>query len=196
MTGLDPNSALSIARTRLCDVNGNPLTVDDDTWNPVSMTPQHSKTHEGEHFYVKGWVDVTGVGTKVEALVITPDTAEWAHFSNLQAAEAEFTIEVFRGATYSDIGTEIPSINNNENSLNRATTKVYIGPTILTDGFSIWPGKMGSGKDATNERSILGEIVGRQNTVYLVRFTLVPAGGPFWLDFYFTWYEHINKHLI
>lgn len=152
----------------------------------------HHELHEGNRFYVKGWQDVTGAGTNLDFLFVTPDTLKWAHAIWVLAGEAEYTMNLYEGTVTSNNGTPVAIFNHNRNSSKTPGIQAFSAPTVTGLGTLIWTAKIGSMKDATEERQKTGEMIARQNTKYLFRLTKAAAGTE-WVDYDFDWYEHTSE---
>ena len=171
--------------------NGTPVPfgVDSASNGQVSIFAAHSKIHEGKHFYLKDYIDVTGSGTTVEFLLVTADSDEIPHLLVSFTTEAEFTFEAYAGTTTSADGTPISVFNNNFNSSNTSVLSAYASPTITADGDRIWGLRMGSGggRSTGNVRED-AEYVLEPDTKYLLRITK-NAIGTDWVDYHLYWYD-------
>jgi hypothetical protein len=167
------------------------LTQNDHSTQSVQQVDYaHHEIHEGSHFYIRGWSDVAV--TTTDFLVRTADTTKWCHTVWDFATEGEFEFELFEDTVVSADGTSIAAFNNNRNSSKVATLQAFASPTVTTPGTSIWMGKTGTGRNAGGDNRADSELVLKQGTDYLFRFTKVGA-GTLWLDYEFSWYEHTNK---
>ena len=152
---------------------------------------EHHEIHEGDRFYVKNWLDITGAVNQ-DFLFVTPPTTKIANATWEIAGEAEFTITLYEGATVSNNGTPLAVFNHNRNSSKTPGVLAFSGPTVVSTGTQIWAGKIGSVKTATEARMREGEMMAKSGTNYLFRISH-PAAGTEWLDYLFDWYEHISE---
>ena len=164
--------------------------IDASTNSLQTVSYAHHEMHEGNHYFVKKWLDVTGSGTVTYFMFITPNTTEDIHAKAKLFAEAEFTVEIYEGGTVSANGTPVTGVNNNRNSTNTASLTAYANPTVTTDGTLIWSSKMGSGRASTGVSPEFGyEIIAQRNQTYLFKITK-DSTGTHWFDVDFWWYEH------
>ena len=168
--------------------------IDASTSSLQTLDYSHHEMHEGEHYFIKTWLNITGAGTVAYFMFTTPNTTKWAHARALMTGEAGFQIEIYEGGTVSANGTQVLGVNNNRNSVNTAGLLAYAAPTVTTDGTLIWDAKTGTGRDATGVSPALGyEIIAKQNETYLFKITK-DASGTNYLDIDFFWYEHTDKN--
>ena len=147
----------------------------------------HKEIHKGKAFFVKGWQDVDGADTVVNFLFVTGATTPHATWN--VGGESEFTLELYEDTTVSANGTPVTVYNHKRDSSNTSTVSAYTGPTITGDGTKIWSGKIGSGRNATEERGASGELIAKTNSNYLFRITK-NAANVHYFDYDFNWYEH------
>lgn len=167
--------------------------VDPSTETLNVLDYSHHELHEGNNFYVKGWTDLDGAGASIGFLWRVGDSVQWPHAQWSISGEAEFNLTLYEGASVHNVGASIQIFNNNRNSLNTAQVQAYVGPTIAVYGNTVWAGKIGSGKSATEARSNAGEFIGRQNTDYIFLISKI-ATAVHWIDYDFSWYQHTNKN--
>jgi len=163
----------------------------DHTQALLTSTDSLRSIHEGDHYYIKGWQNVSGAGTTLEFIFSVADTAAWPHALWSISSESEFTFEMYEGATTSSDGTPVPVFNNNRNSTNTSGVGAFSAPTVTNVGTLVYSGKIGSGKQIGGESPDVSLFMGKQNTKYLFRLTHDTV-GTHWLDYHFYWYERTN----
>lgn len=155
----------------------------------------HHEIHSGNH-YKAGFMDVAmSSNDTVELLFVTPNTAQWAHWTLVGQSTGAVKIEVFEGTIASVNGTVVTSFNRNRNSSNTSSSIVYHTPTVTNDGTKMvtkYLGSEGFKEDTGGEGRGDSEFLLKQNTKYLVRLTALSTGivGAIGGD----WYEHTNKN--
>jgi len=165
--------------------------VDPTTHSLQFIDFAHCILHNGDHYYVKDWVDLTN-GQVLDFLFVTPDTTKWAHLLISFGFEAEANISVYESATTSNNGTPITVFNRNRNSANTNTSLVYSAPTVTGTGTLIARYKAGSSRSVGGDIRAEGELVMKQNTKYLVRITNDTVTNN-WCGYLADWYEYVNK---
>ncbi len=179
------------------DKDGNERTLDEllvldaTSGKLTAIEYEHSQIHEGNMFTVLEVTDLTNAAVR-DILAVSPDTLKWAHLVWEIEHELETLIQFYRGTTYSDIGTEVDSLNRNGNSTNNATTKVYHTPTITDVGTLIGTIQQGDGKKAGGSDRLSNEFILKQNTSYLIRITNLTASNNL-IATKLNWYERISK---
>ena len=87
-------------------------------------------------------------------------------------------------------GTAVTPLNNNRNSLNTSVATIIKDPTSVTTGTKISGYLAGSNRNSgVNSRE--KEIILKQNTVYLFKFTSTSNSNT--ITFCGEWYEHLNN---
>ena len=174
--------------------------LDPSTHAIVSVDHAVNDAHEGNYFYVKGWMDIAGASTNLDFLWVVADTTKWPHANWVLDAEAEFTMTMYEDVSTSNNGTPITIHNSNRNSDTEAGVLGFTGPTLTSGtlgdgsngGTEVWAGKIGSAKKATIGKNTGYGFIGKQGAKYWFRLTHVPA-GTHWIDFDFNWSEHTNR---
>lgn len=104
-------------------------------------------------------------------------------------ASAEFTIEIFEGATVSNNGTpSTTTFNNNRKGTRAATMLLYNAPTVTTPGNLIWTTRLLPSLASQMALMPDSNLVLADNTKYLFRLTRITAGAQF-VDVYVRWDE-------
>lgn len=193
-------SILALLALVLLLFTGCTIPTDTSTRAIETIDYAHHETHEGEFYYVKGQVDVTGAATNLDFLWCVPNTTKWPHAQWLFDAEAQFILSLYEDVDVSANGTAVAIFNANRNSANTPGVVAYVGPTlaggILGDGGQggtlVWQSTIGSGKTAGQGREVSHEFIGKQNTDYWYQITK-EAAGTAWVVWDFNWYEHAEK---
>jgi len=170
--------------------NVDEVRMDASTNALITVIQAHHEIHEGDHYFVKGWLDLSN-GQVFDFLATTPNTTKWAHMLVNFNSEAEADVEIFEGATTSADGTSVTELNRNRNSANSAGLVITHTPTVTGTGTSVATYKLGSGKQTGGEARANGEMVLKQNTKYIIRITNDTTSNN-WFDYIADWYEHTN----
>lgn len=196
------NGPLNFAGGTVAKTNGLPTVIYSEDAIPLFIDPSteamptveyaHHEIHEGDHYFVKGWMDLTN-GQVFDFLATTPDTLKWAHMLVEFGAEAESNITIYEGTTTSADGTPVTAVNRDRNSSNTAGLVITHTPTVTGVGTQIASYKMGSMQKSGGTVRANAELILKQNTKYLIRITNDTALNN-WLDYLADWYEHENKH--
>ncbi len=151
---------------------------------------EHHEQHEGCFYFHKGVQAITGASTVVYFMYRTPNAAALTeiHARAAFAAEDEFTVEIYEGATVSADGAALATFNANRNSANTAGLTVFSGPTVTTPGTLIWSTKVGASRTAGYSAVENHEIIAKIDTNYLFKITKI-AAGTHYFDYDFYWYE-------
>lgn len=168
--------------------------VDDNTNILKTISIEHSKIHDGYHFYVCNFSNLNDNGTVIYT-VITPNSKTWSHMTfNVQAIKG-FDFEVYRSPTITVTGTSVTPNNNNENSSIESTLTLRTGDTASPSGTLLQAFSTGATANPTalNIGSIIRskEIILRQNTTYLFKMTSNADSNT--ISYCGDWYENINK---
>lgn len=165
--------------------------VEETTNSVKTITYSHAALHAGEHYYIKGTEEIIKDSAK-EILIVTPDTASWAHMTiGVETLDSTIIIELFEGTTTSADGSEITANNRNRNVSDNNSTVIYDTPTITADGTLLHTIRLGSGKTTGGGARDSEEIILKQNTKYLLRIT-EPNVANTHVNWNFDWYEHEN----
>jgi len=155
---------------------------------------EHEQMHEGNFYFVKGWLDVTGAATTSYFMFRTPAAATKIriHAKVALAAEAEFDVTIFEDATVSADGTPVPRFNVDRDVGNGSLLVPFAGPTVTDDGTAIWPTKVGAAKTAGVSATRAYEIIAKTDSVYLFKIIKI-AAGTHYIDYDFYWYEEDTR---
>lgn len=190
-SGISTNSNSQL-KTTIYSETGIPLLIDPSTEAMPIVDYAHHEIHEGDHYFIKGWMDLTNAQV-FDFLATTPDTLKWAHMVVAFSSEAESHITIYEGTTTSADGTAVTAVNRNRNSSNTPGVVVTHTPTVTGVGTQIASYKMGSMQKAGGEVRGNNELVLKQNTKYLIRITNDTALNN-WFDYLADWYEHTDDN--
>lgn len=147
----------------------------------------HFEIHSGNHFNVCDFVEGLALNALVEFIITTPDTAKWGHFRFNFASILGVKLDIYKDPVTIVGGTSITPLNNNQNSVTASGLAVLKDPTsIAGDGTKI-TGHLAGANRTGGSTDREDEIILKQNTLYLFRFTSLAASNT--LDWCFKWYE-------
>lgn len=150
----------------------------------------HSEIHEGESFTASYKADI-GNGANLDLLIVTPNTAKWAHFTYELDVEAETDVMIYEAPT-ATAGTEVAIYNRDRNSEVTPTVTVTHTPTGITAGSTIIRAyHLGTGKSFGGGSRDVHEFILKQNTKYLFRMTNATTSNNY-MAVKLDWYEHTN----
>lgn len=169
--------------------------IDGPTSAIMTVDYAHHEIHSGSHYFYTSHHDIAK-NSVLDHLVITPNTAKWAHMViGLSTNAGSVHVEFFEAATVSNNGTLEDTPNRNRNSANIATTLIYEDPTVTAVGDLLYSSIFGAD---SKQKSIGGdgrdnnEIILKQNTIYLFRATELNVEDCT-INLSFDWYEHTNN---
>lgn len=163
---------------------------------PVFIPSSHSHIHSGHRFFYSELVTLALAAVR-DILLVTPDTINWAHFTELSiAGNKETNVKVYEGTTTSADGTGLTEINRNRNSATVSTTVLTHTPTITDVGALIFEVQFGEATGPASSRAggagaTRQEVILKQNTKYLIRITSAANDND--ISNFFDWYEHTNE---
>lgn len=158
------------------------------SWQVIDY--EHHEIHSGSSFVVADCTDL-GNGASRELLIVTPNTAKWAHLLVKIITESEAHWYLYEDATTSSDGTGLTEVNRNRNSATTATAVVTHTPTLTGDGTLIYQEHYGSGRGNGGENRGESEFVLKQNAKYLVRLTNATTSANY-VTIVLDWYEHTD----
>jgi hypothetical protein len=173
--------------------------TDDIRMDPVtnilaSIRSEHYHMHEGEHYFIKTFVEeVGGAGSVTILSFTTPNTAVRIHAKTELSFDVDFTAEIHEDATVTG-GTPVVGLNNDRDSINTPAMTALAGPTITVPGNLIWAARTGGGKNPVGvSPGSTYEIIAKANSTYTFTLTknAVQTGIA---DIDFWWYEETPKH--
>jgi hypothetical protein len=175
-------------KTSVEEVDGH--LKDDATGLMNVITQEHHEIHDGNHYYMEGYLTM-GISDTLYVKLVTPDNAKWSHF--LWSIESGGILEttlhegVSGGMTG---GSSVTPVNNDRNSANASNLVITSGVTVASDlGLKISGCKWGS-RQIGGGQSREDELILKQNTTYLRTF--LSGASSNLVCFKATWYEHTN----
>ena len=177
---------------RISDNTVHPLRLDKSTNTLQIIDRAHHEIHSGDSYSVDYKLDLPG-REDADMLIVTPDSARWAHLLYEIEAEAEIDFGIYEGTVASNNGTSIPTFNRDRNSANASTTLLYHSPAIAagSEGLRIRSRHEGSGKLIGGSDRSAHEIILKRNTKYLIRITNETTSSNY-IAIRLDWYEHVN----
>jgi len=175
----------------------NPLPVMDAQFDidavagcPITLDFAHAEIHEGDSYTASYTADLTN-GQVFDILIVTPDSANLAHFVWSVDFELEGHVSIYEAPTATQAANPIVAYNRNRSGTpNVATVVVTHSPTSITVGTTlIRDAHAGAGKILSGSRADGREFILKANTKYLMRITNATSSANYisvWLD----WYEH------
>jgi hypothetical protein len=188
-SGISTNSNSQL-KTTIYDEGGVHAGVDNSTETLQIIEYEHHEIHSGSHFFICDYDSSIAVNDTIEFVITTPNTNKWSHMTLDFASTLGASLDVYEGASNVVGGTSATAINNNRNSLTASSLTIVKDPTSITDGTRIAGFLAGANRDSgfvNRDR----EIVLKQNTIYLFRFTSLANSNA--ISFCGEWYEHTNK---
>jgi hypothetical protein len=166
------------------------LKMDSTTKSLMTVDYPHHEIHGGSSYSFSRQVTIPAADDE-EILIVTPDTAKWAHMIWSFICDAAFTVTVFEG-TGLTTPTNLSSTIKNRNRNSDNTSGLTIGHTPAAgsgDGTPIWTFSGGANKTVTTAEGRL-EFILKQNEEYLIR---VAASQNDVATILLDWYEHTNN---
>lgn len=171
------------------DTGYHSVKIDDSTHNLIGIDAAHHEIHEGDHYYIEGYM-VLGVAGTLYVKLVTPDNTKWSHFTwqiNSSLILTTTLVEAPTGGLTG--GANVLPLNNNRNSLNASGMVITNGVTVPTGGTIISQSSWG-GRSAGGSVSREDEIILKQGTTYGRTFLSGSASNI--VSFKASWYEHTN----
>lgn len=155
----------------------------------VAIAKEHFEIHEGEHYFIKTWVELSGPAeTTVYFAFNTPENSKEIHAKAILAPDADTIVNIFENCTITG-GTIITPINNKRDSTNNATLIPYANPTVNNNGTLIWAARNGGGKNPVGVAPGLNyEIIAKNNVTYCFEIEKETVSDTI-VDIDFFWYE-------
>ena len=163
---------------------------DETTRSVNTIGYEHHEIHSGSHYFICDYDSSIAINETIQFVVTTPNTTKWTHLILDFSSTLGCSLDIYEGSSSVVGGSPATPINNNRNSLNTSSLTIIKDPTSLTDGTKIAGYLAGANKTGgASERE--REIILKQNTTYLFRFTSLSNGNA--ISFCGEWYEHTNK---
>ena len=156
----------------------------------------HHEIHDGNHFYIQGYVTMGTTTTPLRIKLVTPDSAKRAHFVFRVESSGITSMTLDEDATGGMTGgTAIVPLNNDRNSTTASGMVLTSGVTAATSYVTrIDNDKWGAAGFKSNIGGGGGredELILKENTTYLRTFTSFADANI--IQFRASWYEHTNK---
>ena len=163
--------------------------IEDDYLKTISIDREHYEIHEGEHFFVKTWIENTGaVNTNNTFAFTTPVNTKEIHAKALLSPDSDVVISIFENATITG-GVNVPPQANNRISSEAPHLQPVAEPTVTNYGNLMWAARNGGGKNPVGVAPGLNyEIIARQNTTYVFTIQKKTTADTI-VDIDFFWYE-------
>ena len=117
-----------------------PLAADGATRALPVIEYEHHEIHSGSHYYVEGHATL-GAGGVLRVMLVTPDTAKWAHFVWSISSSLGLTTDFYEGAVGGMAGGARATIHANNRNVN-CWSGLHTGgnneATVLTDSTQSW----------------------------------------------------------
>jgi len=183
------------SKVQVVDADGDIVTIDSVSRAITVIDMTHHEMHEGDHYYMEGFVTLANGGT-FYAKLVTPDSAKWTHLIWDIVSSGILETNFYEGASGGMTGGDVVvPLNSNRNSTNTSGLVITSGVTVATDkGLKVSSKKVGGTgfktvSGGTAERS--DELILKQNTTYFREF--ISGSDDNVISFRATWYEHTNK---
>lgn len=185
------------AYNRLCNI-AEPLDVSivdplDGETIPV-ISKEHLEMHEGDHYFIKTWVENTGAAETADYFSFcTPNTTTRVHAKAILFADTDTVFNIYENSTI-ETGVIITGFNNDRDSNNTAELVAYAVPTIIDNGNLIWTARSGGGRDAVGIALGLDyEIIAKTDACYTFEVEKQTSANTV-VDVNFFWYEEAEHH--
>lgn len=165
---------------------GRESEIDVITFGLVTIDVAHHELHEGNHFFVKDWVDIPSASS-VDLLYVSGSME--AHMRTSFEGTAAFQVDIYEGTVTSNNGTLKTVFNRKRSSTTTCGCAIYAAPTVTSAGTVFIRYKLGAGKTGGSS-SAENEVILKANTKYLIRLTSNVTGTVNTIDYLADWYEH------
>lgn len=155
----------------------------------VVIDKSHYEIHEGDHYFIKTYIENTGgAGTADYFAFTAPDNETRIHAKVWLAADSDFIITIYEDSNITG-GVSVPGFNNDRNSNNTAQLIPVAAPTINTLGNIMWQSRNGGGKEPVGVTPVTNyEIIAKAGSTYVFELKKqTTADGVVNIDFW--WYE-------
>ena len=195
-------STLKQISGKISDTESKVIRIDGATEGLNVISHAEHSIHEGNHFYMEGYITLDDTDEFYVKLV-TPDTTKWAHMSWDIVSTGELTTEFYEGASGGMTGgTSVTPLNSDRNSSNTSGMTITKNVTAPTDtgttisqkkfGTSGGGGFFGGGAAGGGSDNLSSELILKQNTTYCRKFLSGTDGNI--ISFRAVWGEHTNKN--
>lgn len=171
--------------------------LDQNTHGIIAVGPEHREIHEGNHFFVCGYQDLS-INNVLDFTWQMPNTTKWINWTWTLAVESETLYQVYETAVATTpLANAITPLNSNRNSATasgttmkyevQATLAAANADTDVTGATLLESGIVGAGLRSLGNTERHNELIMKQNTLYCLRATATAAG---YVNFCMQWYEH------
>jgi len=175
--------------------------LDGATGDLVVKSEREHRAAEGQRFFHAEAVQI-GAGIRRTFLINTPASTTRTHFNFNIAASKQVVVEVWEGATASEVGTGISGINFDRSQVFVAaaaaaelsgTTKVYHTPTLTSSGTKIVDLEFGFALGVSSTKEIIDPtIILASGTSYYI--DIRAEGATTDVNTAFDWFEWVNEN--
>jgi hypothetical protein len=163
------------------------------TGSLVSINSEHHEIHEGDHYYINGFLSID-LDDEIVFGITTPDTDTWAHVTTVINGTSQIEVYVYEDSVFTG-GTPVTPINNNRNSSKTSVITLVAAPTVTELGNNI--SSQSSGKAGVNLQKATAGLNFRQNELLLKRntkhiFKTKSKDDANIISYSADWYEHAN----
>ena len=191
-TPITVDNTLPIGLFAFNGTNFRGLEQDEITRAMAVIDYAHHEIHEGDHFFVRDFVDLGNSATR-DILLISPNSTKVAHLTLEIDHELEGSVKLYETTVTSANGTAIPRINRKRNGSDGSGMLVFHTPTVSAVGTLLEQDQKGSGNKFGNIANRASEeIMLKRNTKYLIRMTNITANNNLF-NWTIDWYEHTSK---
>jgi hypothetical protein len=186
---LEGNKALVVGLT---DRSGNPANIDIATSTLQVIDFNKAAIHRGFSYHLAGYDLAVPADDTIEFVTTTPDTDVRFHIWFSFASTQGCTLDIYEDCADLVGGTAFAGVNNDRNSANTSDLVIVRDPTSITEGAIIGQ-HLSGGTKVAGQSEISYELVLKQNSIYLWRFTSLANGN----DIYFvgSWNEYVHGEL-
>lgn len=139
----------------------------------------HAEIHEGQYYTANKLFKTVANGSFSDIHLVTGAT-KYPNMVLTVQAEAKSYVSIYRGTTYTGIGTTLTIANNNGNSTNTTESAAYYTPTVNALGTLMYEDFVAAGSGSRRvgaDLSSRSEWILRPSTDYLVRVQNVGGSG-------------------
>ena len=173
---------------------GQIFITDPLTGHLVQVGDAEHELHSGNHYiYTNFDIDLDIVDT-IEIIIDVDNSGIVPHLLFLVDGQLSTRIELFETTTHTN-GAEQTKFNNNRNSLNESSTKLYLSAGGGSDGTRIFVDQLGISTGGGANSIVSGgqnrgdsEFILKANTKYLFKISSLTDENQ--VSYKLTWYDH------
>lgn len=173
------------SRNNELNFNIDPRVEFDPYHNLITIDSPHAETHEGEHWFFTNQTTL-GLGA-TRTYLLKPTCPNDTHLIVDMRSTAEANYFLYESPTITNNGTTRNTFNRNRNYQDTNELKIYLTPTVTSNGLAIDQKHFGNGQNIGGEFRSLNEIILNCSKNYLVIITSESASND--ISFVFDWYE-------